>query len=194
MAMYQVILCAATALLVAIAVQPATADDSKCYDRSDEGITACSRLLAADPTNSYAYIMRGNHYKRKGDYDRAISDYDQALQLDPKITFAWVKISTAYMFVPLAYVGRGDAYRGKGDFDRAISDYDQALQLDPKDARAYSGRGDAYEAKNDTDHAIADFDQALKLDPLLVDAQSGRERVLLTKRSSPGAQTNMPAR
>jgi tetratricopeptide (TPR) repeat protein len=125
---------------------------------------------------------RGVAHFSKGDYERAISDYDQAMQLDPNYA--------------AAYNNRGNAYRQKGEYDRAISDYDQAIRLDPKYALAYSNRGEAYEAKNDSDHAIADFDQALKLNPSLAKGHQGLARVqgMLATRSSPGTQTNTPAR
>ena len=116
------------------------------------------------------------------DYDRAIADLDQAIELDPKFA--------------AAYNSRGDTYIHKGDYDRAIAEVNEAIRLGPKSAVAYITRGEAYEAKNDPDHAIADFDQALRLDPSLAKAREGRERVqvLLAKRSNPGAEANAPAR
>jgi tetratricopeptide (TPR) repeat protein len=121
--MYRMTLCAAAALLVATAVQPATADDaSMCISGTgDEEIAACSRLLALDP-KPFAYNNRGNAYNQKGEYDRAIADLDQAIRLDPKLTGA--------------YANRGVAYEAKNDPDHAIADYDQALTLNPSLARA----------------------------------------------------------
>jgi tetratricopeptide (TPR) repeat protein len=69
------------------------------------------------------YNARGVVYYSRKDYDRAIADSDQAIQLDPKFGHA--------------YSDRGRAYCDKEDYDRAIADYDQAIQLDPKCARAY---------------------------------------------------------
>jgi tetratricopeptide (TPR) repeat protein len=48
-------------------------------------------------------------YDEKGDLDRAIADYDQALALDASF--------------PVAYVNRGAAYNRKGSYDRAIVDF-----------------------------------------------------------------------
>ena len=52
-----------------------------------------------------------------GDYDRAIADFGQVLQLEPKNAHAFNNL--------------GLAYRSKGDLDRAIADFDQAVRLDP---------------------------------------------------------------
>ena len=56
-------------------------------------------------------------YGNKGDQDRAIADYDQAIRLDPGLAHA--------------YANRGSAYTDKMDYDRAIADLDQAIRLDP---------------------------------------------------------------
>ena len=69
------------------------------------------------PPNAVAYNNRGLAYSKKGDTDRAIADYTQAVQLDPKYAHA--------------YQNRGLAYYGKGDTDRAIADSRRARQLDP---------------------------------------------------------------
>ena len=76
-----------------------------------------------------AYNNRGVAYYKKGDYDRAIADYNEALRLDPKDASA--------------YNNRGSAYAGEGDHDRAIADYNEALRLDPKYVYAYYNRGSA---------------------------------------------------
>jgi tetratricopeptide (TPR) repeat protein len=65
-------------------------------------------------------------YYSKGDYDRAISDYDQDIQLFPKHASA--------------YAIRGEAHEAKNDFDHAIADFNEALKLDPSLAKAREGR------------------------------------------------------
>ena len=91
------------------------------------------------------------------DYDRAIADYTQALQFDPKLA--------------VAFNGRGSAYYEKNEFDRAIADHTAAIQLDPKLADAYFHRGIAYSyGKHDYDHAVADYTEAIRLDPIFAGA------------------------
>ena len=86
----------------------------------------------------------------RGEYDRAIADFDKAIRLDPNNAEFYYK--------------RGTAFINKGDYDRAIADYDQAIRLKPTTS-AYGSRALAYSSKGEYDRAIADCDQALKLDP-----------------------------
>jgi len=94
-------------------------------------------------------IEYGNDYYRKGDYDRAIAEYNRAIRADPNYI--------------IAYIHRGNAYYNKGDYDRAIADYNQAIRLDPNFIAAYHNRGNAYDEKGDYDKAIADYNQVLRL-------------------------------
>jgi tetratricopeptide (TPR) repeat protein len=91
---------------------------------------------------------RGVAYRLKGDHDRAIADYAQAIKLNPKFA--------------AAFNNRGVAYDHKGDFDRAIADYDQTIKLKPS-AEAHFNRGNAYLGKSQYASAIDDYNQAIKL-------------------------------
>jgi tetratricopeptide (TPR) repeat protein len=53
-------------------------------------------------------LDRGNAYYKKSQYDRAISDYNKAIEINPKYA--------------LVYNNRGLAYYGKSEYDRACSD------------------------------------------------------------------------
>jgi tetratricopeptide (TPR) repeat protein len=102
-----------------------------------------------------AYNNHGLAYAAKGEYDRAIADYNEAIRLDQKYVFT--------------YNNRGLTYKAKGDLDRAIADYSEAIRLDPKYASAYYDRGNAYGAMGSIDAAVADYDEAVRLDPKLDD-------------------------
>jgi tetratricopeptide (TPR) repeat protein len=58
---------------------------------------------------------RGNALSKKGDDNKAIIDYDEAIRLDPK-------------FAP-AYNDRGLVWYRKGDYDKAIADYDEVVSI-----------------------------------------------------------------
>ena len=104
------------------------ADRNACDKASTdpEGIRACTNIIDSHDegyNRAIAYMNRGVAYHLKGDYDRAIIDFDQAISLDPKYASS--------------YNGRGYAYTRKGEYDRAIADLDQAIRLNPQYAMAY---------------------------------------------------------
>jgi tetratricopeptide (TPR) repeat protein len=114
-----------------------------------------------------AFDNRGNAYHDKGDNDRAIADYDEAIRLDPKRA--------------KAFKNRGCAYLEKGDNGRAIADYSEAILIDPKDVDAFNYRGNAYSDQGDNDRAIADYNEAIRLDPKFGKAFLGRGEVFRHK-------------
>jgi tetratricopeptide (TPR) repeat protein len=119
------------------------------------------------------FFNRGKAYFMEGQRDRAISNFDEAIRLNPQKAdyFLW----------------RGKAYKENGDYDRAIADYDEAVRLDPKDADHFEERGTAYRRKGQFDRAIADFDELVRLQPSAInfwrrgdayDAKGERERAI----------------
>jgi tetratricopeptide (TPR) repeat protein len=135
-------------------------------DGPEQKIAACTAViqsgLYAGKSLALVFNNRANGYLKKGDDDRAVADYDQALKLDPNYA--------------LAYNNRGNVYFRKKNYDRAIADYDQAIRIDPlpgvvaddrgrTSTNVYNNRGYAYFAKKDFARAIADYDRAVKVDP-----------------------------
>ena len=94
---------------------------------------------------------RGNIYRDKGDLDRALAEYSEAIRLDPKMA--------------IAYNGRGNTHRDKGEADKALADYSDAIRLDPKMAHAYNGRGNVYSDRGERDRALAEYNEAIQLNP-----------------------------
>jgi lipoprotein NlpI len=66
------------------------------------------------------YIDRGNAYRARGDNDRAIADFTEAIRLDPRAADA--------------YYSRGFAYLYSGSLANALADVSKASELDPNDA------------------------------------------------------------
>src|SRR5262249_32674896 len=83
--------------------------------------------IRRDPKLAAAYHSRANAYKGKGDFDRAIADFGEAVRLAPELEAAHPEA----IIRRLAHYNRGGAYANKGDFDRAIADFTQALRLNP---------------------------------------------------------------
>ena len=136
---------AALFALTAPAAAASRADWDACKgDDPDRSIAACTRIIQGRgetaKNSAIAHHERGLAYRSKGDFDRAIADYSEAIRLDPKLA--------------AAYNNRGNAYKNKGDFDRAIADLSEAIRLDPKLASAYNDRGNAYGARGNIGRAI----------------------------------------
>jgi tetratricopeptide (TPR) repeat protein len=141
----------------------------------------------------FAYV--DDVWHDKGDQDKAIADFNKAIQLNPNDAvaysnrgLAWNKkgdqdkaiadFNKAIQLNPnfsIAYNYRGIALYKKGYLDKAIADFNKAIQLNPNDAVAYNHRGLAWYKKGDLDKAIADFNKAIQLNPNYTDAYNNRK-------------------
>ena len=61
---------------------------------------------------------RGLRHVRKGDYRKAIREFDKAIHLNPNYSEA--------------YYNKGTIYSYKGEYSRAIENFNAALGLDPQ--------------------------------------------------------------
>jgi tetratricopeptide (TPR) repeat protein len=149
-------------MFVSMPARASSTDDWKdCIGGdADRRIAGCTRIIEngiGSPSRAVAYTNRGLAYRVKGDIDRAIADYTEAIRLQPRNA--------------LAYNNRGSAYTYVGDFDRAIEDYTEAIRFNavPPAVGArlnvYYNRGFAYAQKGDSDRAVADFTEAISRAP-----------------------------
>jgi tetratricopeptide (TPR) repeat protein len=53
-------------------------------EQYDKAIAAYTEAIGRDSKNSLAYVGRGNVYLAKGDFDRALLDFEEAARLDPR--------------------------------------------------------------------------------------------------------------
>ena len=117
------------------------------------GCTAVIEFGRARAAAAMAYNNRGDAYTEKGDYDRAVQDFDQSIKLNP---------TNAKPFN-----NRGVAYLKKGEYDLAIKNLEEAIRLDPNYVKAFINRAETYEKKNEYDRAARDYDEAIRLEPNL---------------------------
>ena len=87
----------------------------------DKRIIGCTKVLAdedeEDEDRAVAFNNRGNAHVGRGDFARAIADYNESAKLDPD--YVW------------AFANRGRAYLFTGALDKARADFEQAVKLDP---------------------------------------------------------------
>src|SRR3989338_4019577 len=97
-------------------------------------------VVKKSPYRARGHNNLGNAYNNKGQYDRAIENFNKALALDPNYTHA--------------YYNLGAAYGNKGQHDMVIESFNKAIALNPNDALAYYNLGTAYNNKGQHDRAI----------------------------------------
>jgi tetratricopeptide (TPR) repeat protein len=110
--------------------------------------------LWTDVLNKYPNVIacnnRGRIYYDLKDYNKAIDDFTQALNL--------------YPYSIDAYINRGLCYYQKEDYNKALQDYNMALKIKP-DGDVYHNRGDLYDQLGDYEKAIKDYGEAIKINP-----------------------------
>ncbi len=126
-----------------------------------------SEAISIDPHYVRALHGRGNVYRSIGNYDRAISDYTEAIRAETLAGYRDARLAPIYL-------NRGLAHFSKPDLDRAIADYTEAIRLDRKFARPYHARGNAYRRQGNFDSAIRDYSKAFRHDPSDSGARSNR--------------------
>ena len=95
------------------------------------------------------HCARGLAYLQRGEYMRAIADFDKAIRRG----------------YGEAYADRGDARRRIGEYELAMDDYNQAIELNAGLAYAYLGRGELNLLIGENEKAQTAFDMAVNLDP-----------------------------
>ena len=149
----------------------------------DLRIGACTRLIQSGQLNDLlrlpgAFVARGIAYAHKGQYDRAIKDFDQANEEN------WHYVNAIY--------NRGLVFHKMREYDRAIEQYTAAIwviertlfstfngNIDAKTKKQWKSsyffnRGLAHAAKRQYDDAIKDYGEAIRLRPSHPSAYNNR--------------------
>lgn len=105
--------------------------------------------------------QRGLAYRRNGQPDLAIADFNRAMEITP---------NDADLFN-----NRGIAYKAKGDYKQARADYTRSIELNEQQANAYYNRSIIQERLGNIDAAVKDIKRFLELSP---DDAEGKARLL----------------
>jgi tetratricopeptide (TPR) repeat protein len=110
------------AFVLAIAtVRPDGSIDACFTEQGDAAIAACTHAIRSGGFSgeelATIYDNRAIELRQRGDYDKAIADYSEALRINSELAGA--------------YTGRGLAYEGKANVENAKADYRKALTLTP---------------------------------------------------------------
>lgn len=184
----------------------------------EQAIASCTQTLSQARRMSAvqvatAYNYRGYAYRRKGDNNRALTDIDEAISINPGYALAYSNRGYLHASMgnrdkairdydeavrlepsnPLFYYVRGQTHASGGNLDQAINDFNRAIELRPGEAAGYKERGRAYALKGEHARAVSDFDRALSINPQLADAQKLRDESRARLSGSQSASNTAPA-
>jgi tetratricopeptide (TPR) repeat protein len=150
-----------------------SADDVRVgyYMGEGSGFVATGQYLSAidsygciiqqiDASYVGAYIGRAVAYTGMRDFERAMADYDSAIERDGSFV--------------AAYNNRGVVHAALLDYEAALADFNEVLSLDSNYVMAYNNRAVVNAINGDFDAAIADLEQAIEIsgvDVALADLQ-----------------------
>jgi uncharacterized protein (TIGR03000 family) len=159
------------------------------------------------PTTAPGWLDWGERRARSGEWVRAVEAYTNALQLDPRLTVAYLGRADALSHTrgeqvpadqiledcnaalrlapdnPRAHALRAWAYCHKDkQYEQALADCNAALQRDPENALAFAHRGHTYWHLQDYERALTDTTTAIRLAPRLALAYRDRGTVYRDRR------------
>ncbi|MFC5409871.1 tetratricopeptide repeat protein [Larkinella bovis] len=171
-----------------------------------EAITPLNAAVEADAKNHEAFNSRGVAYFELKDYENALLDYEQAIQLNSefyKPYYNRAKLKTARGETDSAlkdyaeairrapemsdiYLDRGQLYANSGNLETALMDFDKAIQLDSTNSLAYFNRGNIRFQQDEFAQALDDFAKTVQLDPKFGKAFNalGVTQVMLNQREN----------
>lgn len=104
------------------------------------------------------HVIAGNTYLSSGQWDKAITEYEQALRIDPAD--------------PLAFLGLAKVYQSTGEVEQAITNYSKTVANSPDRewprlylAKAYVAKGQMAEEREAYNKALEAYRQAFDLAP-----------------------------
>ncbi len=119
--------------------------------QSEDAKSRADKVLARDPKNVQAQVVRANALAGLKDLDGAISEINEAIQLDPK------QAST--------YANLGALQLARGRQDEAEASFKKAVDTDPKNVNAQLALGNFYWSAGRPADAEASFKHASELEP-----------------------------
>jgi tetratricopeptide (TPR) repeat protein len=127
----------------------------------DNNIVYYNRGKALDMTSAGSKTLRfdivvgrGEAYQKGDDFDHAVQDYSQAIELLPK-----------HKKIKFIYSNRAWVQYAKGNYDRAVADFSEAIKIDSEFDNAFYGRATVWFKKKDYQRALSNAKEAAKIKP-----------------------------
>lgn len=114
-------------------------------------LNAINHSIRIEPTNGYSYKVRGLIHYDEEEYDKATSDFEKVLTIEPDNVWSLARLA--------------DSYQHKKQNQLALEYINRAVDLDSAYAFSFKVRGRIhYEMKRYPD-AISDFRRVLEIEP-----------------------------
>ena len=138
----------------------------KFNGRNDLAIYDLTQAIKINPDMAVgAYNDRGSIYAALAQYDRALSDFNEALRINRNFAEA--------------YYNRGTLYNIQKKYDLALADFGKALEIKPGYADAYNNRGFSLEGQGRLKEALEQYLTALRVEPRHARAHNNAGNILL---------------
>ena len=111
-----------------------------------------SAILNSNPKNKEALYMMGMIYAEQGEYEKAIEDYNLAIEYYPNCAECYRKRGYYYAF-----------YKKPKDYEKALEDINSSIKLDSSNWKPFSNRANIYELQGKFDLALADYNKAVEV-------------------------------
>ena len=174
-------------------------DESGNYDSAIVGYT---KAIELDKRNALAYNNRGFSYFHKGEFEKAMNDYDMALMLSPKLKIAeynkqeLIKVleddekysdllknaensHKDYKY----YFNLGIQEANVGNTNEAMSAYNKVIELKPDFAPVYMFIGILEFQKENYKKAYEYYSKTIDIDKNMVDAYFNRAQIVFATKT-----------
>lgn len=128
----------------------------------EKKISKLDSLILENPSFQN-YFNRGYLNHEIKNYEKALNDYNKAIQID-SISF-------------LAYYNRACLKVDTNDLNGALFDYNKSINLGNNDYKIYFNRASLKERLNDINGAIEDYSRSLEIEPKNAQALHNRENI-----------------
>lgn len=124
-------------------------------------VAELTKIIESNPNAGAAYVYRGRYFFVK-EPNRAIQDFNKAIELNPKYFQTYISLGLLYSSV-------------KKEHDKAVVELTRAIESASQETdyyrkrialdNAYENRAFAYLQKRDFDNAIADYNKIIEMNP-----------------------------
>ena len=123
-------------------------------------------LGLSNPNSSvyHSYNCRGSFYYSMDETEKALSDYNRAIEINPE-----------YESV---YNNRGLLYADLNEYEKALCDYGKSIKLKPNYEFTYYNRGLLYSRMGNIEMALGDYNKAIEILPDSRKAYRAKEKIV----------------